>query len=526
MAGKLFCRHGAFLPQPALLIAGEPAPAKPANMKKFFFYNFSGRNLPDYSRKDFDTMHVVNGMIKQTGFQMSFPDDGSIGVDLGGATVFSAFADAHVHFTQTGITLLGCRLENAVSLNEIFDMVRAEAAGHEYVLGWNMQETRLKEKRLPTSEELDRINSKAFIWLARADLHSAVVNSRALQWARSRFPSVTAINGLISGEAYNFLSYELNALLPKAMKRQALELAAQECYRRGVGTVHALEGCAASESETLAAADFFNSSPLHGVIYHQSPDPALPKRMKWNRMGGCLLVDGSIGTRTASLHEPYSDADTSGSQYLKAEDIEKILTGAAQNRLQLALHAIGDRAIDTVTSCYAWATEKFGRQPLTHRIEHFILPTDKAIMAARDNGIMVCIQPVFDHFWGGQNGLYAQRLGKERAARCNPFKTMLDLGIPLAAGSDSPVTPIDPLLGIHALVNHHSPEERIDLNSAMSLYITEPHKFTGEGSARGHLKPARPADFVCLADDPFLTPLSRIKDIRVNGLYLNGEKVF
>ncbi len=147
-------------------------------------------------------------------------------------------------------------------------------------------------------------------------------------------------------------------------------------------------------------------------------------------------------------------------------------------------------------------------------------------MAARDNGIMVCIQPVFDHFWGGQDGLYAQRLGKERAARCNPFKTMLDLGIPLAAGSDSPVTPIDPLLGIHALVNHHSPEERIDLNSALSLYITEPHKFTGEGSARGHLKPARPADFVCLADDPFMTPPSRIKDIRVNGLYLNGEKVF
>ncbi len=495
-------------------------------MKRAFFYNFSGRNLPDYAKKDFDTMLVANGMVVKTGFQLPFPDDGSIGIDLGGATVFAAFSDAHVHFTQTGITMLGCPLDRVTTLSDLLEMVRKESVDHEYVLGWNMQESRLREKRLPTIDELDRLSSSAFIWLARADLHSAVANTRALKWARGFFPSITAVNGLIKGEEYNFLSYELNSQLPADFRQKALKLAEHECFRNGVGSVHALEGCEKSGVESLAAADFFAHSQMHGVVYHQSGNPALPLKMKWKRMGGCLLVDGSIGTRTAAMTEAYSDADTNGCQYLKAAEIENLLTTAAKNRLQLALHAIGDQAIETVTACYSWAHEKFGAPPLPHRIEHFILPSDKAIKAARDTATMVCVQPVFDHFWGGPTGLYAQRLGARRAAGCNPFKTLLDMGVNLACGSDSPVTPINPLLGIHALVNHTNPDECIDLNSALSLYISEPHKFIGEGTVRGHLYPARPADFVCLAEDPFKVAPSKLKDIRINALYLGGSKVF
>ena len=254
-------------------------------MESLFFYNFSGRNLPDYSKEDFNSMHVVDGRIVQTGMQLQCPGGETIAVDLGGATVFAAFADAHVHFTQTGITLLGCRLERARNLSDICDMVSNEAAKEKFILGWNMQESRLTEKRLPTLSELDKISADAFIWLARADLHSAVVNSKALQWARSVFPAIDPQNGLISGEQYNFLSYELNKLLPEDLKRRALGLAAEECFKNGVGTVHALEGCENSAAETIAAAGFFAASPLHGVIYHQSPRAVLPKKMGWNRMG-------------------------------------------------------------------------------------------------------------------------------------------------------------------------------------------------------------------------------------------------
>jgi len=98
--------------------------------------------------------------------------------------------------------------------------------------------------------------------------------------------------------------------------------------------------------------------------------------------------------------------------------------------------------------------EKIGRLPIPDRIEHFIMPSDKAISQAREHGMHICIQPAFDKYWGGTTGLYAQRLGSERASKLNPFKTMLDLGIQLAAGSDSPVTTINPIMGITALIQH------------------------------------------------------------------------
>ncbi len=495
-------------------------------MPSLFFHNFSGRNLPDYSREDFNTMHVVDGFIVQTGMQLPCQGGETISVDLGGATVFAAFADAHVHFTQTGITLLGCRLENARSLADILDMVSSATKKNNFVLGWNMQETRLAEKRLPTLAELDRTGKDAFIWLARADLHSAVANTKALQWARSFFPDIDPQNALISGERYNFLSYELNRLLPADLKKKALELAATECFKNGVGTVHALEGSENSTEETIAAADFFATSPLHGVIYHQSPHADLPKRMNWNKMGGCLLIDGSLGTRTAALHQNYTDSSSNGCQYLNSEAIDSILKTATHNGMQLALHAIGDRAIDAATACYARAALEFGKPALPHRLEHCILPTAQALADARKAETQICVQPAFDYFWGGATNLYAQRLGAERALRCNPFKTILLAGLKMAGGSDSPVTPINPLLGIHALVNHCNPDERLDLNTALAMFIAEPHTFAGEENLRGHLRSTKSADFVCLTEDPFAVPRAKLKDLQIRSLYLGGKKVY
>lgn len=471
-------------------------------------------------------MLVAAGVILKAGYQLTPPGGDVETIDLKGATVFAAFADAHVHFTQTGITLLGIQLEPARSLKDILELVSAEAKSSEFVLGWGLQELSLTEKRLPTSEELDRVCAGKFVWMARKDLHSAVLNGKALKWARSALPQLTDEKGLIKGEAYNLVSYELNSYLSDGFKQQGLKKAEQLCFSKGVATIHALEGCQKSGKETLAAADFLARSPLHGVIYHQSPDPALPLKKGWRHMGGCLLVDGSIGTRTAAMHEEYSDAPgTSGNLYLRADEIENLLRTADKHNLQLALHAIGDRAVDTAASCYAWAQEQFGIPSLPHRLEHFILPTAKSLRHARETAMMVCIQPAFDHFWGGPSGLYSQRLGKERAGNCNPFKTMLDVGVQIAAGSDSPVTPIDPILGVHALVNHTNHEERIDLNSALSLFISEPHKLAGEEATRGHLRIGYLADFVCLAEDPFRVVPARLNSLQVDALYIAGERM-
>lgn len=507
--------YSAFLPEPAVL--GMPAQ---------LFYNFSGRNLPDYARCDFDSMLVENGIVKEIGYQLP-AHQGVIPVDLAGATVLPAFTDAHVHMTQTGIALSGVQLEPATCLEEVLQLLATEAQANEYVLGWGLQETRLREQRLPTSDELDRIAASNFVWVARQDLHSAVLNRVALTWARKQRPELIDRDGLISGEDYNRLCYLLIERLPAFFKNEGLKRVQQQCFKKGVTTLHALEGSRESTADTIAVAEFGDNNILHTVIYHQSGDAALPHQHGWKGMGGCLLVDGSLGTRTAALHEPYADAaDCRGNLYLDAEAIEELLATARAHNLHLALHAIGDRAIDVVSSSYAWALQKWGPQPIANRIEHFIMPSDKAIRQVRDHAINVCVQPAFDHYWGGLNQLYAKRLGQERAGRLHPFKTMLDLGIQLAAGSDSPVTPIDPLAGVAAFVQHNNPEERLSLNSALSLFISEPHKLSGESLLRGQLKPGYHADFVCLEEDPFLVPVNRLANLAIKQLFVAGKSVF
>ena len=496
-------------------------------MPLLLFHNFSGRNLPDYAHHEFDSMLVQHGLIVKTGFQLTPPYPDTKLIDLQGAPVFAAFADAHVHLTQTGIALSGAQLEPATSLSEVADLLSVEAANNEFVLGWGLQETRLKERKLPTSAELDRICPNKFVWAARQDLHSAVLNSVALQWAGTILPNLQAHEGLISGNDYNLLSYQLIDKLPVEFKKRGLHLAQQHCFKQGVATVHALEGSRESTTDTIAVAEFSKISALHTVIYHQSGDPTLALDHGWKGMGGCLLADGSLGTRTAALHRPYADSpDCAGNLYLSAGEVEKLLITARKHQLHLALHAIGDRAIDMVASCYAWACEKLGRPAIPDRIEHFILPSDKAIRQAREHGMHICVQPAFDKYWGGANGLYAQRLGPERALSLNPFKTMLDLGIQLAAGSDSPVTSIDPIAGIAALVQHSNPEEQLSLNSALSLFISEPHKLAGESLIRGHLKTGYHADFVCLNQDPFKTAPSRLAELDVKQLFIGGQSVF
>ncbi len=494
-------------------------------MEQLFFYNFSGRNLPDYSRTDFDSMLVLNGTILKTGFQLPYPSGPNVkAIDLKEATVFGGFSDAHVHFTQTGISMLGVDVKDAGSIGEIIDLL-SKASG-QVIQGFNLQEQSLRENRVPTSNELDQAAKDRILWLARKDLHSAVLNGKALAWALRVKPDLKHQNGFVCGEDYNLLSYLLANELPDKMLEEGMQLASDHCLKKGVVFIHALEGSSTSTREPALAWNFLKKGPLDGIIYHQSTDPSFAYKHKWPGFGGCLLADGSLGTRTAALNEPYADKPVaSGNLYMASAELEALLKKARSNHLQLAVHAIGDRALDMVTSSYLWAAQKFGIQPLPDRIEHFILPGPKAIKAARESGAMVCIQPAFDFFWGGSNGLYAQRLGKERAMNCNPFKTLLDFGIPIAAGSDSPVTPVDPLLSIHALVNHSNPDEQIDLNSAIALHIVEPFRFIGKEKTRGHLKVGYKADFVCLEDDPFMIPEARIKSIKISQTYINGLPV-
>lgn len=490
-----------------------------------YFYNFSARTYPNYSETAFNTMVVSDGYIINAGLDLKKPHQDIPSIDLGGCVITPPFVDSHIHFLQTGIVLSGLQLNETLSLQNIFDAVTEECKKNKIVLGWNLDVSQLKEERFPTLAELDSISKKNFIWLASSDLHQGVANSEALNWAKKNYPGLTHKDGLISGAAYNELAYKINDLLPESYKVNALKKAEQLCLEKGIASVHAMEGSEENPYESLLVDKFFKTSTIEGIVYNQSSRTRVPLQERWKQMGGCILVDGSIGSRTAAMFEPYADEDTKGNLFLNSDKVMAITKAASESKLQLALHAIGDMACDIVAASYMWAAISFGQPELPNRIEHFLLPNNKAIRNARKSNAIIGIQPLYDYLWGGKNGLYVKRLGRERASNCNPYKTLADSGLTLIGGSDSPVTPIEPFLNLYALVNHSNPDERMGLNQAFSIFINEPHRAIGNFDKKGQLKIGKAADFICLSNDPFFISSSRIKDTRVIAMYLGGKKI-
>ncbi len=496
-------------------------------MKQLYFHNFSGRTYPDFSRTTFDSMHVIDGVVLKTGFELPVPNKG-IGVDLidlQGSIVFPAFCDSHIHFLQTGVCMLGADLNDAESISGVTGIMKRGSNHSGWLLGYGLDDSILKDG-LPNQNDLNNISNKYKVWITRKDLHSAVVNSLAEKWLRQKLPSIEIANGYLSGKSFNEAAYILLNSYDQSTILAALELAEKTCFSYGIASIHAMEGSAKSLADIKTTADFLDKSPLDATIYHQSPNPDFCVSRGWKQLGGCILADGSLGTRSAALWEDYSDMPgQTGNVYLSPEDIEEMLKACAPKGIQLALHAIGDRAIDTVMFCYNWSFEKFGSDSPANRIEHFVLPSAKAIRYARQTRTHICVQPAFDFFWGGKNGLYEKRLGPDRLDSANPLRTLLDLGIRLAGGSDSPVTPPNPMLGIQAAVNHNNPDERVDLNTAFSMFITDGHHFSGKANQRGKLSSGFFADFITFKDDPFLTPSIRLKNHLPERLFIKGNLI-
>ena len=300
-----------------------------------YFYNFSGRTYPDYSETAFNTMIVSDGYILNLGFDIPKPFAKTPAIDLQGAVILPPFVDSHTHFLQTGIVQSGCQLDKAESIKDIVDMVNDECKKNRVVLGWKLSDYSLREIRQLVSE-IDKFGTKYFIWLVSQDLHRCVANTEAIKWAKKNYSLADYSENIINGEAYNFLSYKINDLLSDSYKLNSLKNVEKHCIKKGVATVHALEGTENDPYETLLVDKFFKTSCLDSVIYNQSSNPSIPLKNKWKQMGGCILVDGSISSRTAAMFDEYKDEKTKGDLYLNSESVMALTKTAKQNNLQLA----------------------------------------------------------------------------------------------------------------------------------------------------------------------------------------------
>lgn len=388
-------------------------------------------------------------------------------VDLAGALVTPAFVDAHVHTTSTGLALTGLDLSTATSLADCLRRVEdaARAARGGVVLGHGWDETRWPEHRPPTRQELDRASYGGVVYLARVDVHSAVVSSALLAAVpEARAQEGWAESGHLTRDAHHVVRREARDSMTATQRRTLQRAALRHAARLGIGCVHELAGpdiSGADDLKALLALSAEEPGPQVVPYWGEPGEPGLAAARELGALGaaGDLFADGSIGSHTAALRQPYADAEHAGHAYLTAAQVRDHVLACTRANVQAGFHAIGDAALDAVAAGLAEAEAGLGTTALRaarHRVEHVEMVSPEAIAVFARLGVVASVQPAFDRLWGGDAGMYAQRLGVERALRLNPFAALAAAGVTIALGSDSPVTPLDPWGSIRAAVRHRT----------------------------------------------------------------------
>lgn len=398
-------------------------------------------------------------------------------VQLAGALVTPAFVDAHFHATGTGLSLSGLELAGCASLDEALAAVRDHAtrARGRPVLGSGWDETCWPERRAPTAAELDRAGFGGVVYLARTDAHSAVASSALM----AAVPELAGLDGYhpsgqLTKQAHHAVRQLALSSISTGQREELHRLALRQAVSLGVVAVHEMAGPEISSAEDLAA-----------LLAQARRDPELPEVYGyWGELrgvatarelgaigaGGDLFCDGSIGSHTAGMHQSYLDADTSGYLRFDTDELAEHIVQCTEAGLQAGFHAIGDAATDQVVAAMRSAAGRLGARVTSarHRIEHAELLTD--IPALARTGLVASVQPAFDATWGGRDGMYAQRLGADRAGRLNPLAALAAARTPLALGSDSPVTPVDPWGAVRAAVHPHVQQHALTARAALAAH--------------------------------------------------------
>jgi predicted amidohydrolase YtcJ len=460
----------------------------------------------------FATAMVTQGgsiaWIGSEGAADSFADGVDEVVHLDGALVTPAFTDAHVHTTATGLTLTGLDLTGVPTLRDALARIRDHAASRprdQVLLGHGWDTTHWPEGRHPSLTELDEAAGGRPLYLSRTDAHSALVTTALLQLV----PGIAESAGFAHGEpltraAHHAVRERAHAALTPARRAEAQRAALDHAASLGISDLHECAGPGISGEDDFAAllslAAQGNGPRVHG--YWAEPVTSAAGAARIRALGavgaaGDLFVDGSLGSRTAHLTAPYADAPHTGSAYLDAEGVAAHVAACTEAGLQAGFHAIGDAAVTTVTDGVRAAAARVGTDRVRaarHRVEHAEMLDGRTIAAFAEFALTASVQPAFDAAWGGTDGMYAARLGAERAAGLNPYAALLRAGVPLAFGSDSPVTPLGPWEAIRAAAFHRTPGHRISVRGAFTAHTRGGRRAVGSDDA-GVLVPGAPADY-------------------------------
>ncbi len=488
-------------------------------------------------------------------------------LDLQGRLAVPGFIDDHVHFISGGLQLLEVDLKDARDESEFTRRIAEKAKTlppGRWIQGGNWDEEAWPSAKLPTRWLIDPATPQNPVFIDRYDGHAALANSVALKLAGVTKETQASPGGFIvrdpkSGEPTGVLKDAAESLVARVIPRpteaqmeEALKAGLAEARRIGVTSVQNISvgsdspnGSFTGEIHLLRRAElegwltcrFYEITPI--AQWQRLADDGVSHGMgsAFLKLGAVkAFADGSLGSRTAWMFRPFSDDSSNKGLPMPLMDppckMEATARRADEAQIQLAIHAIGDRANAEILDIYA---RLGGDHPAAHRfrIEHaqHVRPEDFARFAKR--GVIASMQP----YHAIDDGRWAEkRLGHERARSSYAWRSMLDAGAPLAFGTDWPVAPLDPLLGIYAAVTRATldgkhpdgwfPEERLTVEEALRAYTQGSAYAAFEEKEKGTISPGKLADLVVISDDVFTIPPEKIKDARVVLTIVGGKVVY
>lgn len=467
-------------------------------------------------------------------------------INAKGKMVVPGFVDCHAHMTGFGHFLQTLELRNTKSIKEIQRKLREYAEKNpekSWIQGGRWDQERFAEKRYPTRWDLDAAVAEKPVFLVRVCGHISVANSKALQLAGIT-KQTTVNSGKVdldgaSGEPNGILRENAMELVRKAIPKpsqkqieEACVMACKKAVEAGLSSVHWILG---SMVELRVLQRLHSEGKLPLRVYLGIPVDFLDELISLGLLTGFgndmlkigfvkILADGSLGGRTAALKKPYSDKpETGGMMLYTQKELNKLVLKAHEAGLQLAVHAIGDHAMDVVLKAFEKALKAHPRKNHRHRIEHCSLLNPKLIKRMKQSSLVASVQPHFvvSDFW------VVSRVGRERAHWVYPFKTLIKEKIIVASGSDCPVEPINPILGIWAAVARKNfAEESLTVEEALKTYTINAAYASFEEDKKGTIEAGKFADVTILSDDLFKIQPEDIKNVTVEMTIVDGEIVY
>jgi predicted amidohydrolase YtcJ len=485
-------------------------------------------------------------------------------IDLGGKFLMPGFNDAHTHLSEGGFEALNVNLIGVKSLEEFRERIRAKvesAAPGDWILGGGWDETLWPVKVVPTRWDIDEVSGDHPVFVERVDGHIGAANTRALQLASitiaSRDPKGGKIDRDSNGQPTGILRETARQAIREAIpepthdrRRQAMELALAEAARQGITSLQdnskgwedfqILQEIEKDGKLTARVSEWlpFDDS-LDQLNARRSAHPSTDLMLHTGMLKG--FMDGSLGSHTAALIEPYSDdPKNSGLPRYDAPKLNEMTKERLLGGYQIGFHAIGDKGAQMALEAFAEA-EKAGREKKIKavnggddyrlRIEHSQVVTPLEIVKYRDLKIIASMQPcqlLTDMNWA------ESRLGEKRAAHSYAWAEFLKRGVVLAFGTDYPVEPLSPFRGLYAATTRKSedgkkdyfPDQKISMDQAIAAYTTGSAFAEFDEKQKGLIAPGMLADFVVLDRDVTAVAPAKLLQTRVLRTVVGGKTVY